>query len=162
MRYTPYIVVGGSRRREIALTFDDGPGPFTLREEASRAPPATASRQYKVAERAGVGEDELKRLRSVAAGRSTVLQAIGSKLLELKEHHGDQLAGRARTAPGRARRTADRAGLTWRVCNPFAKRGLSAPTRGAPHNESRAFAGLLRVGRVGLEPTTLRLRVRAA
>jgi peptidoglycan/xylan/chitin deacetylase (PgdA/CDA1 family) len=31
MRYTPYIVVGGSRRREIALTFDDGPGPFTLR-----------------------------------------------------------------------------------------------------------------------------------
>jgi Polysaccharide deacetylase len=31
MRYTPYIVVGGSRRREIALTFDDGRRPFTLR-----------------------------------------------------------------------------------------------------------------------------------
>jgi peptidoglycan-N-acetylglucosamine deacetylase len=28
--YTSYIAVGVPRRREIALTFDDGPGPFTL------------------------------------------------------------------------------------------------------------------------------------
>jgi peptidoglycan/xylan/chitin deacetylase (PgdA/CDA1 family) len=26
---TPYVTTGGGRRREIALTFDDGPGPFT-------------------------------------------------------------------------------------------------------------------------------------
>jgi peptidoglycan/xylan/chitin deacetylase (PgdA/CDA1 family) len=26
---TPYMTSGGGRRREIALTFDDGPGPFT-------------------------------------------------------------------------------------------------------------------------------------
>jgi peptidoglycan/xylan/chitin deacetylase (PgdA/CDA1 family) len=28
---TPYVVSGGGRRREIALTFDDGPGPYTPR-----------------------------------------------------------------------------------------------------------------------------------
>lgn len=28
-RYTPFVVGGGGRRREIALTFDDGPGPYT-------------------------------------------------------------------------------------------------------------------------------------
>ena len=27
--YTPYVRLGGSRRREVALTFDDGPGPWT-------------------------------------------------------------------------------------------------------------------------------------
>jgi peptidoglycan/xylan/chitin deacetylase (PgdA/CDA1 family) len=26
---TPYVTIGGGRSREIALTFDDGPGPFT-------------------------------------------------------------------------------------------------------------------------------------
>ena len=31
LAYTPYITVGRPRRREIALTFDDGPGPYTLR-----------------------------------------------------------------------------------------------------------------------------------
>jgi peptidoglycan/xylan/chitin deacetylase (PgdA/CDA1 family) len=31
MRHTPYVVSGGTRRREVALTFDDGPGPYTLR-----------------------------------------------------------------------------------------------------------------------------------
>jgi peptidoglycan/xylan/chitin deacetylase (PgdA/CDA1 family) len=29
LAYTPFLTSGGSRRREIALTFDDGPGPFT-------------------------------------------------------------------------------------------------------------------------------------
>jgi len=29
LRYTPYIAVGSPRHRDIALTFDDGPGPFT-------------------------------------------------------------------------------------------------------------------------------------
>jgi peptidoglycan/xylan/chitin deacetylase (PgdA/CDA1 family) len=31
LTYTPYISVGRPRRREVALTFDDGPGPYTLR-----------------------------------------------------------------------------------------------------------------------------------
>jgi peptidoglycan/xylan/chitin deacetylase (PgdA/CDA1 family) len=30
MSYTPYVASGGRRRREIALTFDDGPGPYTF------------------------------------------------------------------------------------------------------------------------------------
>jgi peptidoglycan/xylan/chitin deacetylase (PgdA/CDA1 family) len=29
MAYTPYVRVAGSQHREIALTFDDGPGPYT-------------------------------------------------------------------------------------------------------------------------------------
>jgi peptidoglycan/xylan/chitin deacetylase (PgdA/CDA1 family) len=29
LAYTPYVTSGGGRRREIALTFDDGPGPYT-------------------------------------------------------------------------------------------------------------------------------------
>jgi peptidoglycan/xylan/chitin deacetylase (PgdA/CDA1 family) len=29
MAYTPFVTSGGGRRREIALTFDDGPGPYT-------------------------------------------------------------------------------------------------------------------------------------
>jgi peptidoglycan/xylan/chitin deacetylase (PgdA/CDA1 family) len=29
LAYTPYVRVAGSQHREIALTFDDGPGPFT-------------------------------------------------------------------------------------------------------------------------------------
>jgi peptidoglycan-N-acetylglucosamine deacetylase len=29
LRYTPYIAVGSPRHRDVALTFDDGPGPFT-------------------------------------------------------------------------------------------------------------------------------------
>jgi peptidoglycan/xylan/chitin deacetylase (PgdA/CDA1 family) len=29
LAYTPYISRGGRRHREVALTFDDGPGPFT-------------------------------------------------------------------------------------------------------------------------------------
>ncbi len=31
LAYTPYIAVGRPRKREIALTFDDGPGPYTLK-----------------------------------------------------------------------------------------------------------------------------------
>src|SRR5581483_5494013 len=31
LAYTPYVRVAGSQHREIALTFDDGPGPYTLR-----------------------------------------------------------------------------------------------------------------------------------
>jgi peptidoglycan/xylan/chitin deacetylase (PgdA/CDA1 family) len=31
LTYTPYISVGLPRKREVALTFDDGPGPYTLR-----------------------------------------------------------------------------------------------------------------------------------
>lgn len=31
LAYTSYIAVGQPRRREVALTFDDGPGPFTPR-----------------------------------------------------------------------------------------------------------------------------------
>jgi peptidoglycan-N-acetylglucosamine deacetylase len=31
LAYTPYISRGSTRRREIALTFDDGPGPYTAR-----------------------------------------------------------------------------------------------------------------------------------
>jgi peptidoglycan-N-acetylglucosamine deacetylase len=30
LRATPYVSVAGRRHREIALTFDDGPGPYTL------------------------------------------------------------------------------------------------------------------------------------
>jgi peptidoglycan-N-acetylglucosamine deacetylase len=30
LTYTPYIAGGRTRKREIALTFDDGPGPYTL------------------------------------------------------------------------------------------------------------------------------------
>lgn len=30
MAYTPYVSAGGRRHREIALTFDDGPGPYTF------------------------------------------------------------------------------------------------------------------------------------
>lgn len=29
LAYTPYVTSGGGRRRQIALTFDDGPGPYT-------------------------------------------------------------------------------------------------------------------------------------
>jgi peptidoglycan-N-acetylglucosamine deacetylase len=29
LKRVPYIAVGGAHRREIALTFDDGPGPYT-------------------------------------------------------------------------------------------------------------------------------------
>jgi peptidoglycan/xylan/chitin deacetylase (PgdA/CDA1 family) len=29
LAYTPYVRIAGSQRREIALTFDDGPGPYT-------------------------------------------------------------------------------------------------------------------------------------
>jgi peptidoglycan/xylan/chitin deacetylase (PgdA/CDA1 family) len=29
LRYTPFVVAGSQRRREVALTFDDGPGPLT-------------------------------------------------------------------------------------------------------------------------------------
>ncbi len=31
LTYTPYISAGRPRKREVALTFDDGPGPYTLR-----------------------------------------------------------------------------------------------------------------------------------
>jgi len=31
LSYTPYVRVAGGQHREIALTFDDGPGPFTQR-----------------------------------------------------------------------------------------------------------------------------------
>ncbi|MCA1689047.1 MAG: polysaccharide deacetylase family protein, partial [Actinobacteria bacterium] len=31
LAYTPYVARGGSQRRDVALTFDDGPGPFTPR-----------------------------------------------------------------------------------------------------------------------------------
>jgi peptidoglycan/xylan/chitin deacetylase (PgdA/CDA1 family) len=31
MSYTPFLTSGAGRRREVALTFDDGPGPFTPR-----------------------------------------------------------------------------------------------------------------------------------
>jgi len=31
LAYTPYVRVAGAQHREIALTFDDGPGPYTLR-----------------------------------------------------------------------------------------------------------------------------------
>lgn len=30
-RYTSYVALGAGRRRDVALTFDDGPGPFTPR-----------------------------------------------------------------------------------------------------------------------------------
>lgn len=29
LRYTPYVRIAGSQHRELALTFDDGPGPYT-------------------------------------------------------------------------------------------------------------------------------------
>jgi peptidoglycan/xylan/chitin deacetylase (PgdA/CDA1 family) len=29
LAYTPFVTSGGGRRREVALTFDDGPGPYT-------------------------------------------------------------------------------------------------------------------------------------
>lgn len=29
--YAPYVAVGSRRKREVALTFDDGPGPLTSR-----------------------------------------------------------------------------------------------------------------------------------
>ncbi len=29
LRYTPFVARGSARRREVALTFDDGPGPYT-------------------------------------------------------------------------------------------------------------------------------------
>jgi peptidoglycan/xylan/chitin deacetylase (PgdA/CDA1 family) len=29
LRYTPYVRVAGAQHREVALTFDDGPGPYT-------------------------------------------------------------------------------------------------------------------------------------
>ena len=44
LAYTPYISVGSPRKREVALTFDDGPGPYTaqvaaiLRRTARRRP----------------------------------------------------------------------------------------------------------------------------
>ncbi len=31
LAYTPYVRIAGARHREMALTFDDGPGPYTLR-----------------------------------------------------------------------------------------------------------------------------------
>jgi peptidoglycan/xylan/chitin deacetylase (PgdA/CDA1 family) len=31
LAYTPFVRAGGDRRRDIALTFDDGPGPYTPR-----------------------------------------------------------------------------------------------------------------------------------
>jgi peptidoglycan/xylan/chitin deacetylase (PgdA/CDA1 family) len=31
LSYTPFVSRGGTRGREIALTFDDGPGPYTMR-----------------------------------------------------------------------------------------------------------------------------------
>jgi peptidoglycan/xylan/chitin deacetylase (PgdA/CDA1 family) len=31
LAYTPYVRIAGSQHREVALTFDDGPGPYTLR-----------------------------------------------------------------------------------------------------------------------------------
>jgi peptidoglycan-N-acetylglucosamine deacetylase len=31
LAYTPFVTSGGGRKREIALTFDDGPGPYTPR-----------------------------------------------------------------------------------------------------------------------------------
>ena len=34
LAYTPYISVGSPRKREVALTFDDGPGPYTARVAA--------------------------------------------------------------------------------------------------------------------------------
>ncbi|MFZ0091467.1 MAG: polysaccharide deacetylase family protein, partial [Solirubrobacteraceae bacterium] len=30
LAYTPYVRIAGSQHREIAITFDDGPGPYTL------------------------------------------------------------------------------------------------------------------------------------
>ena len=44
LAYTPYISRGSARRREIALTFDDGPGPYTahlLRQLRRLRAPAT-------------------------------------------------------------------------------------------------------------------------
>jgi NAD(P)-dependent dehydrogenase (short-subunit alcohol dehydrogenase family) len=86
--------------------------------------------------RVGVADDELKRLRSVAAGRSTVLGIGGKLLAELEER---QLAAERGVLPRGARRTADRAGLTRRVCNPFAFRCLR---RHHPDRPLTAKAGL--------------------
>jgi peptidoglycan-N-acetylglucosamine deacetylase len=44
LSYTPYIAVGSPRRRDVALTFDDGPGPYTraiLRVLRAEHAPAT-------------------------------------------------------------------------------------------------------------------------
>lgn len=41
LAYTSYIAIGAPRRREIALTFDDGPGPYTL-------PMLAALKRYRV------------------------------------------------------------------------------------------------------------------
>jgi peptidoglycan/xylan/chitin deacetylase (PgdA/CDA1 family) len=29
LSYSPFVARGGDERREVALTFDDGPGPYT-------------------------------------------------------------------------------------------------------------------------------------
>ena len=31
LSYTPFVTIGGAKRKQIALTFDDGPGPYTER-----------------------------------------------------------------------------------------------------------------------------------
>ncbi len=44
LAYTPYVRVAGSQHREVALTFDDGPGPYTpqvVHELAALGAPAT-------------------------------------------------------------------------------------------------------------------------
>ena len=44
LAYTPYVRIAGAQHREVALTFDDGPGPYTpdiLRELVRRHVPAT-------------------------------------------------------------------------------------------------------------------------
>ena len=66
LAYTPYISVGSPRKREVALTFDDGPGPFTAQVaailEAHRAP-ATF---FTIGQQAGTFAAALRAL--VAAG----------------------------------------------------------------------------------------------
>ena len=148
-RYTPYIVRGSRRSKEVALTFDDGPGPTTpalVRYLVVNGVPATFFLVGKaIAERPGIVRKQHEA--GFALGTHTQSHArLGSKsaaeqsqeiLVGRRPHHadhgarGEALPPAVRLVRRRARsRSCARSGCSW-CCGTSTRRTTrrAAPSR---------------------------------
>jgi peptidoglycan/xylan/chitin deacetylase (PgdA/CDA1 family) len=64
LAYTPYISTGSTRKREVALTFDDGPSPYTSRIAAILKATRTPATFFVVGQEAGAFGPALRGLTS--------------------------------------------------------------------------------------------------
>ena len=84
-----YVTVGGRRRREVALTFDDGPGPYTmgvLRVMRRLHAPATFFQVGMMINDFAAAERALLAERSVVLGDHTATHAFLSRLPEAAQY----------------------------------------------------------------------------